>query len=180
MGIEDAGGGAAASVANVADVAGRRARELYLDDANVHGCAETAFVVLKEAFGLPDAADSSAAMALNGGVAYSGATCGAVTGAAMALGQLAASRIGDHREAKRAARELTADLLVAFEAEFGASTCRALTGVDLRAEAGHRAFIEGGAWRDGCMRQLELAVTRLAPLADPNAWDAATGAEPKA
>lgn len=174
MGIEEAGGGAATSVA---DVAGRRARELYLDDANDHGCAETAFVVLKEAFGLPDAADSSAAMALNGGVAYSGATCGAVTGAAMALGQLSATRIGDHHEAKRAARELTAELLVAFEADFGATTCRALTGVDLRTEAGHRAFIESGVWRDGCMRQVELAVTRLAPLADPGAWDAATGRE---
>jgi C_GCAxxG_C_C family probable redox protein len=160
--------------------ASRRARELYLDDANLQGCAETAFVVLKEAFGLPDAADSSAAMAFNGGVAYSGATCGAVTGAAMAIGQLAASRLADHREAKRAARELTADLLAAFEAEFGATTCRALTGVDLRTEAGHRAFIEGGAWRDGCMRQIELVVTRLAPLADPNAWDSAAGRKPPA
>ncbi|MDQ1323507.1 MAG: hypothetical protein QG587_842 [Chloroflexota bacterium] len=182
MGVEEAGSGAAGplAAADAAGAAARRARELYLDDANVHGCAETAFVVLKEAFGLPDAADSSAAMALNGGVAYSGATCGAVTGAAMALGQLAASRIADHREAKRAARELTADLLVAFEAEFGATTCRALTGVDLRTEAGHRAFIEGGAWRDGCMRQVELAVTRLAPLADAEAWDAATRGDPPA
>lgn len=177
MGIEDSADRAADPASNAA---ARRARELYLDDANTHGCAETAFVVLKEAFGLPDAADSSAAMALNGGVAYSGATCGAVTGAAMALGQLAASRIADHNEAKRAARELTADLLVAFEAEFGATTCRALTGVDLRTEAGHLAFIEGGAWRDGCMRQVELAVTRLAPLADPVAWVAAMKTEPGA
>ena len=177
MGIEHEVPGAADPAALAA---GRRARELYLDDANVHGCAETAFVVLKEAFGLPDAADSSAAMALNGGVAYSGATCGAVTGAAMAIGQLAASRIADHGEAKRAARELTADLLAAFENEFGATTCRALTGMDLRTDAGHRAFIEGGAWRDGCMRQLELAVTRLAPLADSTTWEAATGRRPRA
>ena len=177
MGIEGPEVGGADPIAGAA---ARRARELYLHDANVYGCAETAFVVLKEAFGLPGAADSSAAMALNGGVAYSGATCGAVTGAAMALGQLAASRIEDHREAKRAARELTADLLVAFEAEFGATTCRALTGVDLRTEDGHRAFIECGAWRDGCMRQIELAVNRLAPLADPGAWEAETGREPLA
>ena len=179
-GCRGGGGGAvdplaAADSADDAAVA-RRARELYLDDANLHGCAETAFVVLKEAFGLPDAADSSAAMALNGGVAYSGATCGAVTGAAMALGELAASRIADHREAKRAARDLTAALLVAFEAEFGATTCRA-GGVDLRTEAGHRAFIEGGAWRDGCMRQIELAVNRLAPFADAGTWETATRGE---
>lgn len=151
-----------------------RARGLFLDDANTYGCAETALVVLKEAYGLPDPTDSSSAMALNGGVAYSGATCGAITGAALAVGQLAASRIGDHREAKRAARRITAELLGAFETEFGATTCRALTGADLRTDEGHRAFIEGGAWRDGCMRQLELAVGHLAPLADPDTWREAT------
>jgi C_GCAxxG_C_C family probable redox protein len=152
------------------EAARRRARELFLDDAHVHGCAETAFVALKEAFGLPDPADSSAAMALNGGIAYSGSTCGAVTGAALAVGQLAARRIPDHGEAKRVARELTAGLLEAMASEFGATTCSALTGLDLRTEEGHRAFIEGGTWRDGCMRQLELAVGRLAPLGDPDAW----------
>jgi C_GCAxxG_C_C family probable redox protein len=165
-----AGTPGAAGAADRGAIARRRARELFLDDANVHGCAETAFVVLKEAFGLPRADDSAAAMALNGGVAYSGSTCGAVTGAALALGELAASRIADHREAKRVAREQTAGLLQAFEAEFGATTCRGLTGRDLATEEGHHAFIESGAWRDGCMRQIELTVGRLAPLADDADW----------
>jgi len=156
-----------------ADAATRRARELFLDDRNLSGCAETAFVVLKEAFGLPEAADSSPAMALNGGVAYSGGTCGAVTGAALAVGMLAERRIVDHGEAKRAARLLTADLLAAFETGFGSSACRELTGSDLRTAAGHRAFIESGIWRDRCMRQIEVAVARLAPLAAEAAWDAA-------
>jgi C_GCAxxG_C_C family probable redox protein len=147
-----------------------RARELFLDDDNGHGCAETAFVTLKEAFGLPEPADSAAAMALNGGIGYSGATCGAVTGAALALGILAGARIDDHRAAKAAARLLTADLLQAFEAQFGTSSCRALIGVDLRTPDGHRVFIESGAWRTGCMRQLEMVVARLAPLDDPDAW----------
>ncbi len=162
------------------DAAGRarqRARELFLDDA--YGCAETAFVVLKEAYGLPDAADASAAMALNGGVAYSGATCGAVTGAAMAIGQLAASRIGDHREAKRVARTVTAALLADFEAAFGSASCRVLTGMDISTDEGHRAFVESGAWRDGCMRQIELAVSRLAALADADEWRLRTSAQPQ-
>ena len=159
--------------AAMADEAVRKAREMFLDDRNAHGCAETAFVVLKAAYGLPDAADSSAAMALNGGIAYSGGTCGAVTGAALAVGMLAERLVPDHRDAKRAARLVTADLLAAFEAGFGTSACRELIGVDLRTESGHRAFIESGAWRDRCMRQIEMAVTRLAPLGDEEAWDAA-------
>ena len=66
-----------------------RTRALFLRDDNTYGCAEVALVALQEHWSLPDAADSSAAMALNGGVAYSGATCGAITGAAMAVGRLA-------------------------------------------------------------------------------------------
>jgi len=156
--------------ASHAEAARERARQLFLDDANTYGCAETALLVLAEAFGLPDAADASAAMALNGGIAYSGATCGAITGAAMAVGRLAAARIADRREAKRVAREVTAELMAAFEAAFGATTCLALTGVDLRTEEGHRAFLDSGAWRDGCMRQVEMAVARLAGLVDEDAW----------
>lgn len=157
--------------ADPAATAVARARDLYLDDEHLHGCAETAFVTLKAAFDLPDPGDSAAAMALNGGIAYTGATCGAVTGAALALGLLAASRRDDHVEAKLAARLLTADLLAAFEAQFGTSSCRALTGVDLRAPGGHAAFLASGAWREGCMRQLEMVVARLAPLGDSSAWE---------
>ena len=65
------------------------ARERYLDDRHAYGCAETVFTVLKSDYGLPDAADPSVASALNGGIAYSGGTCGALTGAALASGFLA-------------------------------------------------------------------------------------------
>jgi C_GCAxxG_C_C family probable redox protein len=147
-----------------------RARELFLDDANVYGCAETVFIVLKEAYGLPDSDDSSAAMALNGGLAYSGGPCGAISGAALAVGQLAARRVADHREAKSVARRLTAQLMGGFEAEFGATDCRGLIDVDLNTADGHRTFIESELWRDRCMKQIEFVVEQLAPLADEGAW----------
>jgi len=143
-----------------------RARALFLDADNAYGCAETSFIVLKEAFALPDAADPSAAMALNGGVAYSGGVCGAVTGAAIALGQLAAARTGDHATAKRIAREGVARLIEDFEVEFGAVNCRELLGRDIRTPEAHAAFIESGVWRTVCIRQIEFVVDRLASLAD--------------
>jgi len=149
------------------------ARRLFLDDANVYGCAETIFIVLKSAYGLPDSDDSSAAMALNGGVAYSGGACGAISGAAMAVGLLAAQRIADHREAKRVARRITARFMDDFERAYGSTDCRDLIGMDLRTEEGHRAFIDSAIWRDRCMGQIEFAVGRLAPLADEAAWERA-------
>ena len=147
------------------------ARAYYLDERHLYGCAETSFVVLKTAYGLEDPEDPSAAVALNGGVAYSGGMCGALTGAALAVGMLAEQRIADHAAVKRVAREIVAGALEAFRAEHGEVDCRALIGYDLRAPGGHDAFLASGAWRDGCMRQIESVVQRLAALADQDVWD---------
>jgi C_GCAxxG_C_C family probable redox protein len=152
------------------DAPTQAARRLFLDERNLYGCAETTFVVLKTAFGLDEPADASPAMALNGGIAYGGGTCGAVTGAALAVGMLAGRRIPDHRQAKLVARELTAELMDAFRSEYDALDCRDLLGIDLRAPGAHEAFIAGGTWRDRCMAQIEFAVGRVAPLADPAVW----------
>ena len=149
------------------------ARRYFLDERNVYGCAETTFIVLKQAFGLEDPTDSSAAMALNGGIAYSGGPCGAISGAALAIGMLAERRIDDHARAKVVARETIAAVIEAFAAEHGAVDCRTLVGVNLRAPGGHEAFLASGAWREGCMRQIGFVVARLAPLADRTAWDRA-------
>lgn len=147
-----------------------RTRSLFLREDNYYGCAEATLVALQEHFSLPDPTDSSTAMAINGGVAYSGATCGAISGAAMAVGRLAEQRIADHREAKRTARRIVQRLMVDFEAEYGSVNCRDLCGYDLLKD--HDAFLESGIWRDLCMRQIEYSVGRLGRLADPDEWNA--------
>ena len=151
------------------------ARACFLDDGNAFGCAEATFIALKHAYGLDEPMDASAAMALNGGIAYRGGTCGAITGAALAVGLLAGRRVDDHVAAKRVARQLVAGVMDAFEARYGATDCRELSGYDLRVPGQHEAFIASGIWRDRCMGQIEDAVSRLAPLADPAAWTAAVG-----
>jgi C_GCAxxG_C_C family probable redox protein len=149
------------------------ARAAFLDDANDYGCAEATLVALKSAFDLPDPWSSSEAMALNGGIAWTGGACGAITGAALAIGMLAQRRISDHVRAKRVARELVAALMTEFAERHGSLACRELTGTDLRAPGAHEAFIASGAWRVGCMAQIEFAVARVAALSVPEAWDRA-------
>jgi hypothetical protein len=108
-------------------------------------------------------------------VAYSGGACGAITGAALAVGMLAERRIDDHRVAKRVAGGLIAGLMDDFLAEHGAVDCRGLIECDLRAPGHHEAFIASGIWRERCMRLIEFTVQRMAPLVDEDAWAAAVG-----
>ncbi|MBU1226104.1 MAG: C-GCAxxG-C-C family protein [Actinobacteria bacterium] len=149
----------------------QRIRALFLEDEGYHGCAETALVALQEQFGLPNADDSSPALVLNGGIAYSGSTCGALTAAALAVGRLAAARIPDHREAKSAARYLIQEVMADFDERFGAVDCRSLTGYDMMTD--HDAFMADGAWKTACTTQIEFVVEGLAGLADEDNWRAA-------
>jgi C_GCAxxG_C_C family probable redox protein len=142
------------------------ARSLFLDDANSYGCAETMVMSLAAAFDLPEATAAPGAMALSGGVAYSGEMCGVLTGAAMAAGLVAAAQEPDRGAAKRKAHRVAARLIDEFRAEFGAVRCRDLTGMDLNTPDKHDAFIAGGLWRTVCMRQIEFAVSRLPSLID--------------
>ena len=149
---------------------GQRARDLFVRDDNEYGCAEAALVTLQETFGFSEATDSSPAMALNGGIAYSGGMCGVISGSAIAIGRLAGERIDDHQVAKRTARRIIQRVITEFDKEFGSHDCRSLTGFDLSTEEGHDNFIASGVWRTGCAAQLEFSVGWLAKLADPEEW----------
>ncbi len=152
------------------DEAVARARMLFLNDSHTYGCAETTFVVLKEAFGLPKSADSSAAVALNGGIAYGGGVCGAISGAALAGGLLAAHFLPDHQAAKGTARGIIAQLMDDFQQAFGALDCRELLGRDIRTPQEHQAFLDSDVWREVCMGQIEFSVRTLAALPDDPMW----------
>jgi C_GCAxxG_C_C family probable redox protein len=147
-----------------------KAKAYFLTEDNVYGCAETTLMVLQQAYGLPGATDSSPAMALNGGVAWSGGPCGAITGAALAVGRLAGQRIEDHKEAKRVARSIIAHLIDAFQARYCTVNCRDLTGMDISTAEGHAAFIEGKVWHGICMDQIEFVIRRLVGLQDETVW----------
>ena len=147
------------------------AQSLFLRDQGGYGCAETCLLVLSRAYSLDRAEDVSAAMALNGGIAWSGGVCGAITGAALAVGRLSAQRIADQETAKLVARRITMDLMAAFRRAFGDVNCRSLVGVDLSTASGHAAFVASGTAHIVCWRQVEFVVDRLVQLQERGAWD---------
>ena len=159
------------------DEAAARARALFLDERHPYGCAETTLLVLREAYGLPGTGTGEA-MALNGGVAYSGGVCGAISGAAIAVGLLAERRCADHAEAKRLARETIAGIIDDFEAEHGSIDCRTLLGRSIRTPEEHEAFLASDVWRDVCLGQIESVVRRTAELPDDPRWERASHLTP--
>lgn len=148
-----------------------RARSYFLTEENTYGCAETTYVVLQEVFGLSNATDSSPAMVLNGGIAWRGGICGAISGAALAVGRLAEQRVAGHKDAKRVARCIMDRFIDEFQSAQGSVDCRDLIGQGIHAEEQHTQFIESGIWRDVCMRQIEFAIRRLFALHDEQVWN---------
>lgn len=136
----------------------------FLRPDNAYGCAETTYLVLKHIYGLPDPEDSSIAMVLNGGIAYSGGMCGAITGASLAVGQLAGLTILEHNKAKQRSREVIMQVHKEFLNAFGADSCKQLTGYDFSKPHEHDRFIEDRCWEVECTRQILFVVERLADL----------------
>lgn len=136
----------------------------FLRPDNAYGCAETTYLVLKHLYGLPDPEDSSLAMVLNGGIAYSGGMCGAITGASLAVGQLAGRTIADHNKAKRRSREVIMQVRSEFLEAFGTDSCKPLTGYDFSLPLEHEQFIAEKRWEVECTRQILFVVEKLASL----------------
>ena len=102
---------------------------------------------------------------LGGGIAGTGETCGAVTGAALALGlhdYLAAEAAGP-----AASRKALQEYTDRFATEFGALRCRDLTGFDLRTPEGHDAFVKAGA-STRCRDFVGWMCDQLLPLVSPD------------
>jgi C_GCAxxG_C_C family probable redox protein len=99
-----------------------------------------------------------------GGIAGTGETCGAVTGAALALGLL--DYQDAHSAGPAASRKALQDFTQEFAAEFGALRCRDLTGFDLSTPEGHDAFVKSGG-NERCREFVGWMCDRLLPLVRP-------------
>ena len=111
--------------AAVADLA-----EGYFDEG--HNCAMSVLRAVAERAGLScPACVPGIALALGGGVGHTGHICGALTGAAMAIGLAADRRVSGSVQAKKdEANRLAGDLVARFAERFGAAACRSIIGFD--------------------------------------------------
>lgn len=145
------------------------------NDSGEHhlNCAQTvvyfALLTMGEDFNL-SAEDLDLVKSANyfgGGIAGRGEACGALTGAALALGLrdlfLSSQASSNHSELRAETAEQLRVLIRDFTDQFGSRRCADLTGFDLSTPEGHDAFMKSEAHRR-CDDYVGWACDRLAPL----------------
>jgi C_GCAxxG_C_C family probable redox protein len=136
--------------------AAKRSRELFASAG--YYCAESVLLAIAEQQGIQSDVIPRIATGFCSGMADTCGLCGAVSGAMMGIGLLNGVRTpGDDRAANYAA---VRKLLAQFEAKFGSTNCRVLTGCDLGTPEGQAQFRASGQG-ERCTSYVEEA-TRLA------------------
>jgi len=127
--------------------AGRNARE-YL--ASGYNCAQSVLkAVLEEKDIFFDEA-MSLSSGFGGGIAGEGRTCGAVTGAIMAIGVLNGLHSKDVVQSKERTYKISSILIERLKAKLGSTQCYELIGVDMKDPESKKAARERGVFSDQC------------------------------
>lgn len=105
-----------------------------------YNCAESALLALGGGQARVQGELHRLATAFGGGTARRGMLCGAVAGAAMALGLHLGRSLPEDSEGKDRVYQAVEELMAAVEARFGSVQCRQLTGLDFHDPASHDAF----------------------------------------
>jgi C_GCAxxG_C_C family probable redox protein len=101
---------------------------------------------------------------LGGGVGRSGDLCGAVTGAALALGVRDRHDPGTWADHQADGYVQLQGLICDFRGRFGATTCRALTECDMSNARGLERFRDEGVRQSHCMGYVGWMCGRLATI----------------
>lgn len=137
-----------------------RATQLFEQN---YTCSESVFLAVCQARGLETGTDMlSIALPFAGGLGRTGGLCGAVAGAAMAIG------LGLGRGATKAeslyTMQVAAELRHCFEDAMGAINCRDLTGRDLTTPEALAEFINSDVPRKVCFPAVATAYTLTVEL----------------
>ena len=124
-------------------------------------CSQSVFGAFSEDFGLPRETALKISCPFGGGIGGYGRTCGALTGALMAIGLKYASSDPSDSEAKNLTRQKSRELIELFEKEHGSSMCNDLVGFDRSHLVGAELAAKREIFHTICPKFLETAVSFL-------------------
>jgi C_GCAxxG_C_C family probable redox protein len=124
-------------------------------------CSQSVFSSFAQDLGLDLEVALKISEAFGGGIAGTAHTCGAVTGALMAI-SLKYGRIdSEDKDAWAKTRELAQFFLKEFESNNGTVLCKELLGYDLSTEEGLKALNEKGLFKSRCPEFISNSVKIL-------------------
>jgi C_GCAxxG_C_C family probable redox protein len=124
-------------------------------------CAQSVFSTCASGLGLDEAKAAKIASVFGGGMARTGGTCGAVTGAFMALGLKYGSSRPQDREIKEKGYEIAREFVRRFAERNGSIVCRDLLGCDIGTHEGHERAKQQGLFDTLCVKLVKDSVEIL-------------------
>jgi len=115
-----------------------------------YNCAQSVFSAFAGEFGLEEATALKIAGAFGAGIAYTGETCGAVTGALMVIGLKHGKASPEDEKAKERCNAKARMFMDQFLARRGALQCRQLTGYDLSRPGEVQSAKAAGIFTERC------------------------------
>jgi C_GCAxxG_C_C family probable redox protein len=136
-------------------------------------CSQAVLMAFAPGLGMDERQAALVASAFGGGMARHGWTCGALTGALMAIG-LHAGHTTAEDSATKDALYVRAQVLVArFEAQHGATACRQLVGANMLDPLERQAASDRGVFKTLCPQLVRTAASLVAEeLAVPRVGEA--------
>ena len=125
-------------------------------------CSQAVLMAFAPSGGMNDTQAALVASAFGGGMARHGWTCGALTGAMMALGLRAGYTTAQDVAAKDALYAKVQALVAGFEARHGATACRQLVGANMLDPAERQAASDRGVFKTLCPELVRTAATLTA------------------
>ncbi len=124
-------------------------------------CSQAVFSAYAEQMGLDKQTALRIAGPFGGGMAGMGDTCGAVTGAFMAIGLKYGKVKGDDYEAKQKSYALVKEFVAKFTTRHGSIVCRELAGCDISTPDGKTEFEEKRIGKTLCPKLVQDAAEIL-------------------
>jgi C_GCAxxG_C_C family probable redox protein len=133
-----------------------KALEYFRDKFN---CSQSVFAVFGQEDGLSENHCLKIGCAFGAGMGRQQLTCGAVTGALLALGLKYGKAIGDAEENKQQTYEMTREFFKEFVAMHGTTSCRELLkGLDINDPDDHQQIIDQGLFEILCEKYVTDSV----------------------
>lgn len=131
--------------------------------AQGYSCSQSVILAFAEELGMGREVAARVSAGFGGGMGRTGRTCGAVSGALMAIGLMHGGTLPTDKAAKEKVYQLARKLIEEFQAQRGAVDCRDLVGADISTPEGNALAREKGLFSN-CAGHVEAAARIAAQL----------------